>query len=100
MEPGAVAIRPVPISRAEFQQSFLHLSRDVRLKQETPREAAHELLSLLETQPDALRVAATGDWKLEQYRGEGLTFIPERQEGPVVLTPEAEAALEEKYLRW
>ncbi|QRK11186.1 hypothetical protein JQX13_14585 [Archangium violaceum] len=100
MEPGTVATRPVPIPRAEFQRTFLRLSRDVRLGAKTPRRAAHELLSLLEGSPDAPRVAATGDWMLESYRGEGLTFIPERQEGPVVLTPRAEAALEERYLRW
>ncbi|WNG49411.1 hypothetical protein F0U60_38795 [Archangium minus] len=100
MEPSAVVTRPVLIPRAEFQQAFLRLSRDVRLKQKTPREAALELLSLLGTQPDAPRVAATGDWMLEQYRGEGLTWIPQRQEGPVVLTPQAEAALREKYLKW
>jgi hypothetical protein len=100
METGTAATRPVPISRAEFQQAFLRLSRDVRLKQKTPRQAAHELLSLLDATPDDPRVSATGYWKLEQYRGEGLTFIPERQEGPVVLTPQAEAALEKKYLQW
>ncbi len=100
MEPGAVATRPVPIPRAEFQQAFLRLSRDVRLKQKTPRQAAHELLNLLETSPDDPMVAVTGYWKLEQYRGEALTWIPERQEGPVVLTPQAEEALKEKYLKW
>ncbi|WP_395841960.1 hypothetical protein [Cystobacter fuscus] len=100
LEPGAVATRPVRISRAEFQQAFLRLSRDVRLKRKTPREAAHALLSLLESSPEATRLAATGDWKLEQYRGQGFTFIPERQAGPVVLTPQAEEALREKYLQW
>ncbi|QRK11510.1 hypothetical protein JQX13_16395 [Archangium violaceum] len=100
MEPGAVATRPVPIPRAEFQQAFLRLSRDVRLERKTPRQAAHALLSLLDTPPEDSRVSVTGYWKLEHYRGEGLTWIPERQEGPVVLTPRAEAALKEKYLRW
>jgi hypothetical protein len=37
---------------------------------------------------------------LEQYGGEGFTFIPSRQEGPVFLTPQAEQALKEKYLAW
>jgi hypothetical protein len=100
MEPGAVTTRPVPIPRAEFQQAFLRLSRDVRLKEKTPRQAAYALLSLLGTQPDTPRVAVTGYWKLEQHRGEALTWIPERQEGPVVLTPQAEATLKEKYLQW
>ncbi|PTL75602.1 hypothetical protein [Vitiosangium sp. GDMCC 1.1324] len=100
MEPGAVATRPVPIPRAEFQQAVLRLSRDVRLKHKTPRQAAHELLSLLGTPPDDPKVAATGYWKLEQHRGEGVTWILERQEGLVVLTPQAEQALKEKYLKW
>jgi hypothetical protein len=100
MEPGAVVTRPVPIPRAEFQQAFLRLSRDVRLKQKTPRQAAHELLSLLGTQRDEPRVAVTGYWTLETYAGQGYTWIPERQEGPVVLTPQAEQCLKEKYLEW
>ncbi|WP_395812033.1 hypothetical protein [Archangium minus] len=100
MEPGAVTTRPVPIPRAEFQQAFLRLSRDVRLARKTPRQAAHELLSLLETPPEDSRVSVTGYWKLEQYRGKALSWIPERQEGPVVLTPQAEQALKEKYLKW
>jgi hypothetical protein len=100
LEPGAVVTRPVRISRAEFQQAFLRLSRDVRLKHKTPRQAAHELLSLLDGRPAAPLVTATGDWTLEQYRGQGFTFIPERQEGPVVLTPQAEQALREVYLKW
>ncbi|PTL81668.1 hypothetical protein [Vitiosangium sp. GDMCC 1.1324] len=100
MEPGAVATRPVPIPRAEFQQAVLRLSRDVRLKHKTPRQAAHELLSLLGTPPDDPKVAATGYWTLEQHRGEGVTWILERQEGLVVLTPQAEQALKEKYLKW
>ncbi|WP_395844631.1 hypothetical protein [Archangium violaceum] len=100
MEPGAVASRPVPLPRAEFQQSFQRLAHDVRLGAKTPRQAAHELLSLLATQPDAPTVAVTGYWKLEQYRGAALTWIPERQEGPVALTPQAEETLKEKYLKW
>jgi hypothetical protein len=100
MEPGAVATRPVPIPRAEFQQAFQRLAHDVRLGAKTPRQAAHELLRLMPTQPDAPTVAVTGYWKLEHHRGEALTWIPERQEGPVALTPEAEEALKEKYLQW
>ncbi len=100
MEPGSVATRPVPIPSAEFQQAFLRLSRDVRLKQKTPRQAAHELLSLLGAPPDDPMVAAMGYWKLETYAGLGYTWIPERQEGPVVLTSQAEQTLKEKYLEW
>ncbi|KFA90000.1 hypothetical protein Q664_30900 [Archangium violaceum Cb vi76] len=43
---------------------------------------------------------ASGDWRLEVYAGQGLTWIPERQTGPVVLTPQAEAALRDYYLAW
>ena len=100
MEPGAVRTRPVPIHKAEFQQAFLRLSRDVRLARKTPRQAAHELLSFVEPPPEALTVGAKGDWNVEESRGRGLTWIPERQEGPVVLTPLAEEALREKYLKW
>ncbi|WP_245919292.1 hypothetical protein [Melittangium boletus] len=100
MEPGAVSTRPVPIPRAEFQQAFQRLAHDVRLGAKTPRQAAHELLNLIPTQPDAPTVAVTGYWKLEHHRGESLTWIPERQEGPVALTPQAEEALKEKYLKW
>ncbi|HEX8536998.1 MAG TPA: hypothetical protein VF664_06005, partial [Cystobacter sp.] len=64
LEPGSVPTSPVRISRAEFQQAFLRLSRDVRLKHKTPRQAAHELLSLLEASPDVPRVEAKGDWTL------------------------------------
>lgn len=100
MEPGNVATRTVPIPRAEFQQAFQRLAQDVRLGAKTPRQAAHELLKLMPTQPDAPMVAVTGYWKLEHHRGEALTWIPERQEGPVSLTPQAEEALKEKYLKW
>jgi hypothetical protein len=100
MEPGAIATRPVPIPRAEFQQAFQRLAHDVRLGTKTPRQAAHELLTLMPAQPDALTVAVTGDWKLEHHHGETLTWIPERQEGPVALTPWAEGALKDRYLQW
>nr|WP_245920219.1 hypothetical protein [Melittangium boletus] len=101
MEPGAVATRPVPIKKAEFQQAFLRLSLDVRLTRRTPREAAHELLRISQQQPrDIETVASTGDWNLESYRGEGFTLVPETQDGPVRLTPVADEALKEKYLKW
>ncbi|WP_395824684.1 hypothetical protein [Archangium minus] len=100
MEPGAVASRPVPLPRAEFQQAFQRLAHDVRLGAKTPRQAAHELLNLVPTQPDAPTVAVTGYWKLEHHRGAALTWIPERQEGPVALTPQAEETLKEKYFKW
>jgi hypothetical protein len=100
IEPGTGATRPVPIPRVEFQQAFQRLARDVRLGTKTPRQAAHELLRLVATQPDAPKVAVTGYWNVEHHGQEVLTWIPERQEGPVEPTPEAEAALRDKYLTW
>lgn len=100
MQPGSVSTRPVPIHKAEFQQAFLRLSHDVRLARKSPRQAAHELLSLLPDRHDEPTVAAQGDWTLETSRGRGSTFIPERQTGPVFLTPLAEENLKEKYLQW
>jgi hypothetical protein len=100
MEPGAVATRPVTIPSTEFQQAFQRLAHDVRLGAKTPRQAAHALHNLIPTQPDAPTVTVTGYWTLEHHRGKALTWIPERQEGPVALIPQSEEALREKYLTW
>ncbi|WNG52952.1 hypothetical protein F0U60_45625 [Archangium minus] len=101
LEPGAVTTRPVPIHKAEFQRTFQQLSLDVRLARKTPKEAARELLSLLPPQPqDIETVASAGDWNLETYRGHGYTLVPKRQDGPIRLTPKADEALKEKYLKW
>ncbi|WP_395837532.1 hypothetical protein [Archangium violaceum] len=101
LEPGAIATRPVPIPRAEFQQAFQRLAHDVRLARRTPKEAARELLNLSQQQPqDVETVASAGDWNLETYRGEGYTLVPQKQDGPVRLMPEADEALKAKYLRW
>nr|WP_239015169.1 hypothetical protein [Archangium violaceum] len=100
MEPGNVATRPVPIPRAEFQQAFQRLARDVRLKRKSPREAAHEFLSLVATKPDDPWVTMTGYWEVEQHYRSAPTWTPLRQDGPVELIPEAEAALKQKYLKW
>ncbi|OJH34006.1 hypothetical protein BON30_46010 [Cystobacter ferrugineus] len=87
MEPGSISTRPVPIPRAEFQQAFLRLSRDVRLGTKTPQAAARELLHLLPPPDGVETVDSKGDWLLEVYRDQAYTLVPERQEGPVVLTP-------------
>ncbi|EPX59552.1 hypothetical protein D187_003042 [Cystobacter fuscus DSM 2262] len=100
MEPGAVATRPVPIPKAEFQRAFLRLSRDVRLKAKTPQAAARELLHLLPPPKGVETVDSQGDWLLEMYRDQAYTLVPERQEGPVVLTPAADEALRARYLQW
>ncbi|OJH41279.1 hypothetical protein BON30_10420 [Cystobacter ferrugineus] len=86
LEPGAVATRPVPIPRAEFQRAFLRLSRDVRLGAKSPQAAARELLHLLPPPKGGETVGSQGDWLLEVYRDQAYTLVPERQEGPVVLT--------------
>ncbi|MFL5353855.1 hypothetical protein [Archangium sp.] len=100
-EPGAVATRPVPILKPEFQRALQRLARDVRLGQRTPREAALELLRL-SGQParDVETVASAGEWNLEMYRGQGYTLVPEKQQGPVALTPEANETLKQQYLQW
>ncbi|XWX20493.1 hypothetical protein ACN28T_04750 [Melittangium boletus] len=100
LELGAAAMRPVPMPRAEFQPAFLRLVRDVRWGARTPREAAHALWGLATTSAETPTVAGSGDWTLEHRHGEGLTWIPERQAGPGVLTPQVEEALRTKYLHW
>ncbi|WNG29113.1 hypothetical protein F0U62_37800 [Cystobacter fuscus] len=100
LEPGAIATRPVPIPRAEFQRAFLRLSRDMRLGTKTPQAAAREMLHLLPPPRGVETVDSQGDWLLEVYRGQAYTLVPERQEGPVVLTPAADEALRARYLQW
>ncbi|WP_239578664.1 hypothetical protein [Archangium primigenium] len=101
MEPSVTATRPVAMGRGEFQQALQRIVRDMRpSKQMMPRQAAQQLLSIMETAQHETTVAASGDWKLEQYRGQGYTFFPVRQEDAAALVPQAEAALKEKYIRW
>jgi hypothetical protein len=99
LEPSAVATRPVPIHKTEFQQAFQWLSQEVRMGR-SPREAARELLSLVHPPKGAETVESRGDWSLEAYRGQGYTLVPEKQEGPVRLTPAADEALRRMYLQW
>jgi hypothetical protein len=99
LEPGKVATRPVPIGTAEFQRAVQRLSREMRLGGKTPREAALELLRLPPS-GEVETVESRGDWVLETYWGRAYTFMPEQQQGPVALTPAAEEALREKYLKW
>ncbi|OJH36212.1 hypothetical protein BON30_34190 [Cystobacter ferrugineus] len=100
LEPGSIATRPVPIPRAEFQQAFLRLAHDVRLGAKTPQSAARELLHLLPPSKGVETVDSQGDWLLEVYRDHAYTLVPERQEGPVRLTPAADEALRARYLQW
>ncbi|WP_075207746.1 hypothetical protein [Archangium violaceum] len=100
LEPGAVATRPVRIPPAEFQRAFHRLAREVRLGTMTPQQAARALLATGGPPAEAEWVEASGHWRLEAYAGQGLTWIPEHQTGPVSLTPEAEAAVRDDYLAW
>jgi hypothetical protein len=100
MEPGTVTTRPVPIARAEFQSAVQRLFADVRLGRSSPRVAARELLSLLPPPPESETVESRGEWRLETYRGQAYTLVPEKQEGPVRLSPVADEKLRARYLRW
>jgi hypothetical protein len=87
LEPGAVATRPVPIGRAEFQRAFQRLARQMRLKG-TPQEAAQQLL----------QVPLEEELLAEVYRGRVLTLVP--ADDKASLTPMAEATLRARYLSW
>jgi len=100
LEPGAVATRPVPIPRAEFQPAVQRLLVDVRLGHTSPKQAARELLRLLPAPPEAAALESHGHWRVEMYGGRAYTWVPERQDGPVRLEPEAEEKLKEQYLTW
>lgn len=99
IEPGRVATRPVPIDKAEFKRGVERLIRGYRFKG-TPQEAARELLKLGQEPHDAEHLTMAGDWEAEVYRDRVYTLVPVRQTGPASLTPEAEAALREKYEKW
>lgn len=90
IEPGAVATRPVPINKAEFQRTLQRLAGDVRLAGATVQEAARELLK---AHPEL-----EGEWLAEVYRGRVLTLVP--LEDTPSLTPEAQQALRDDYLQW
>jgi hypothetical protein len=100
LEPGAVSTRPVPIPKAEFQPAVQRLFVDVRLGRTSPKQAARELLRLLPAPPEAETVESKGDWRVEMHQGRTYTWVPEKQDGPVLLTPEAEEQLKARYLRW
>jgi hypothetical protein len=100
LEPGAVATRPVPIARAEFQPAVQRLLVDVRLGRTSPKQAALELLRLLPPPPEVETVESKGQWRLESHHGRVFTLVPEEQKGPVRLTPEAEEKLKGRYLQW
>ncbi|HLM48407.1 MAG TPA: hypothetical protein VK458_31370 [Myxococcaceae bacterium] len=100
VEPGAVATRPVSIAKVEFQPAVQRLLVDVRLGHTRPKQAARELLRLLPPLPESEMVESTGHWRLETHHGRVRTLVPEKQDGPVRLTPEADAKLKADYLQW
>ncbi len=100
LEPGAVATRPVPIARGDFQPAVQRLFVDVRLGRTRPKQAARELLRLLPPPPEAETVESQGKWRLEMHRGQAYTLVPVEQDGPVHLTPEADEKLKARYLQW
>jgi len=100
LEPGAVATRPVPIPRAEFQPAVQRLLVDVRLGRTSPKQAARELLRLLPPPSETETVESQGKWRLEMHRGQAYTLVPVEQDGPIALTPEADEKLKADYLQW
>ncbi|WP_331118274.1 hypothetical protein [Archangium sp.] len=101
VEEGKIRTRPVPINKAEFRRSVERLTRGHRFIG-SPKEAARELLKLAQGEElrEVERVAMTGDWEGEAYRGEIYSMVPVRQTGPVPLTPVAEVALGARYEQW
>jgi hypothetical protein len=100
VEPGAVSTRPVPIAKVEFQPAVQRLLVDVRLGRTRPKQAARELLRLLPPPPESEMLESTGHWRLETHHGRVRTLVPEKQDGPVRLTPEADEKLKAGYLQW
>jgi len=100
IEPGAVTTRPVPIARAEFQPAVQRLLVDVRLGRTRPKQAARELLRLLPPPSEVETVESKGDWRLETHHGRVRTLVPQKQDGPVRLSPEDAEKLKAGYLQW
>jgi hypothetical protein len=100
LEPGGVSTRPVPIPRAEFQPAVQRLLMDVRLGHTRPKQAARELLRLLPPPTETETLESHGYWRVEMYGGRAYTWLPEKQDGPVRLTPEAEEKFKARYFTW
>ncbi|MFL5355426.1 hypothetical protein [Archangium sp.] len=97
MEPGTVPTRPVPVDKASFQHAVQRLVREVQLEGKSPRQAARELLaSLPEQELESLQ--SSGTWLAEVSRGRVLTLVPVDESSP--LSPQADAALRDKYKEW
>jgi hypothetical protein len=87
IEPGRVATCPVPLTREEFVRAISRLARSVQLEA-GPQAEARRLLGL----------GLEEEWLAEVYRDRVLTLVP-LGEG-ASLSPEAEVALRERYLKW
>jgi hypothetical protein len=97
LEPGRGAIRPVPVSRADFQRAFQRIAREVQHEGKSPREAAREWLKdQVEQHPEWMQLSGT--WVAEVHKGDVLTLVPVDENSH--LTPEADAALRGHYLGW
>lgn len=111
VEPGRVATRPVPISKAEFKEEVARLARGLQFHG-TPQRMAAQLLEAqtLPGEEQGVRpvsdVTASGRYEAEVDpranggRGEVYSLLPMDRTGPVPLTPEAEAALRARYERF
>ncbi|MFE8596734.1 SitA5 family polymorphic toxin [Archangium violaceum] len=97
LEPGRGITRPVPVSRADFQRALQRIAREVQHEGKSPREAAREWLQgQLEQHPEWEQLSGT--WVAEVYKGRVLSLVPVDEDNP--LTPEADAALRDRYLLW
>jgi hypothetical protein len=100
LEAGAVANRPVPVDRPDFQRAVQHLARQVR-REGSPRQAAlARLAAALAQQEEAGGMSAGGDYLAEVSRDRVLSLVPRSQWGPVALTPVAEERLRAQYQQW
>ncbi|WP_375768005.1 hypothetical protein NR798_41020 [Archangium gephyra] len=97
LEPGRGTTRPVPVAQADFQRAVQRIAHEVQHNGKSPREAAREWLKgQVEQHPEAWQLSGT--WVAEVYKGEVLSLVPVDEHSQ--LTPEADAALRDKYLMW
>jgi hypothetical protein len=100
LELGAVATRPVPVDKADFQRALQRLAREGRWEG-SPREAARALLAASLAQQEASSsVSAGGDYLAEVSRDRVLSLVPRNQWGPVALNPVAEERMRAQYQHW
>jgi hypothetical protein len=97
LEPGRGTTRPVPVAQVDFQRAVQRIAREVQHGGKSPREAAREWLKgQVEQPPEEWELSGT--WVAEVYKGEVLSLVPVDEDSR--LTPEADAALRDKYFLW